>query len=344
MPLSERPVGRRTALGAAGLGISSLALPPASAAASTLGGSSDPSADISTDGTLVSTAGADVLSAGGITATAASGRAYRVFDAAGPFTFRLNGPLVVDVLLIGGGAGGCAFGASGGGAGAISMHKGVSLAAGDHTVTVGAGGLGELVNDAGENSAPEYGNGIEPASDGGASTFAVDGGATYTAAGGETGLRINGDPDPGGGWPGGTSPAGTSSGTGASASPGGTGGIGDDFMGNYNGGGGAGAGGDARMNPGSGWEIDGGLGFEIQDFFAASVTIAGGGGGGTAGSTGGSAADGGGAGGGVSGGTPVAGQAATAFGAGGGAGGKTGGIGAAGADGFRGLAIVRYAI
>ena len=350
MPGPDRSFGRRAALGAAGFGISSLILPSATAAASTLGGSSDPSVDVSSDGTLVTTAGADVLTTGGITATAANGKAYRVFDtSAGSFTFKLNGPLVVDVLLIGGGAGGCAYGASGGGAGAISMHLGVSLAAGDHSVTVGAGGLAELVTtgeNAGQNSAPENGNGIQPASNGEASTFAVDSEVTYTAAGGLTGLRINGDPEPelGEGWPAGTSPAGTSSGTGASASPGGVGGVGVDFSGDYTGGGGAGAGGNGRFNNDLDGSTDGGPGFEVADFFAAAVRLAGGGGGGTSYGTAGTAADGGGAGGGVSSGQPVAGQAATAFGGGGGSGGKSGAVGAAGGNGFRGLVIVRYAI
>lgn len=310
-------LSRRRALGAsaaAGLGVVSMALPAAFAAASGGGGGSS-SLTVS-GGTLV-TPLVDGEPIGGVVDIT-----YRTFTSDGTLSLKGSGTLLVDILVIGGGGGGGGgdlnSGGSGGAGGAVSIARSVTLGVADYDVVVGEGGAG--------------GSPYTQGRAGSQSSFDLGGARELTAPGGGLGTTPNAD----GRADGGSVAAGTS---GSSARAGGVGSGRfvldlDDQRGAGGGAGAGGAGGDSvavdRFTTDFGG--DGGPGFGVTGFFAATESFAGGGGG--AGSTGGSAVAGGGAGAtGSSNGT-----SANSYGGGGGGGGDY----SAGGAGANGLVVIRY--
>ena len=98
--------------------------------------------------------------AGGSTVVRKDGYVIHTFTESG--TFELPDSTYADVLLVGGGGGGGnGYGsAGGGGAGGMMVKEGVTLLAGKHSVTVGAGGLGGVRGrEAGENGGDTSFNG-----------------------------------------------------------------------------------------------------------------------------------------------------------------------------------------
>jgi hypothetical protein len=258
------------------------------------------------------------------------GYVYHTFTAGGTFT--PSKTLALDVLVVGGGAGGCGYGA--GGAGGLLYQTGRSASSGvGYTVTVGGSGAGGAAG------------GSNTAANGNPSTF-----DTITALGGGGGAT-QGDAPTGGGSGGG---GGYNNGIGAAGEQGNSGGAtGFGFAGGngrvgasnsypYMGGGGGGSAGPGQTGSLS-TSPHGGLGtMSFAPWLAITSTgvsgrIAGGGGGAQAysgGGTGGSGSGGGGNGASYSGG----GTNATANTGGGGG----GSVGTTGANGGSGLVIIRY--
>ena len=121
------------------------------------------------------------------------------FPASGTFTIKnqdkLDSPITFDLVLVGGGGGGGQDrypdhrGAGGGGGGRLYEIPGVTLADGDHTVTVGALGQGSGRYPPANLTSPYGGMG-------GTTQFVVSPTSTYSAGGGGGGGNNNGTPDP----------------------------------------------------------------------------------------------------------------------------------------------------
>ncbi len=78
----------------------------------------------------------------GGTHTTYSKYGVKTFTSSGTFTTKV--PLKCDILVVAGGAGGGGRAGGGGGAGGFVYYSAKTLAAGDYTVVVGAGGSGGL--------------------------------------------------------------------------------------------------------------------------------------------------------------------------------------------------------
>lgn len=221
-----------------------------------------------------------------------TGYQYWTFTASGTAVVADQGNGVgglVDVLVIGGGgAGGEPTGGGGGGAGAYMALSNVYLAAGSHTITVGAGGAGSsTVRNPGNPSS--IGDLIVAAGGGASSSDGGSGGGSYRSA--RKGRAIQG------------------------STRGKDGGDGIPAAGNSRGGGGggsAGAGGDYTVSLGGA----GGIG-TASSITGTSVTRAAGGGGGNEGGTGGAGGSGIGGTGGTNAASPTAGTINTGSGGGG---------------------------
>ena len=97
------------------------------------------------DGTKWILLDGSALGSGGSLATAGG---YRIHTfTSGATTFTMTYPGEVEVLMVAGGGGGAGIG-GGGGAGGYIYEHGVSLPAGNYTVTVGSGGPGETSHNA----------------------------------------------------------------------------------------------------------------------------------------------------------------------------------------------------
>jgi hypothetical protein len=162
------------------------------------------------------------LAAGGSVTTAGGYRIHTFTSGATSFTMTYPGE--VEVLLVGGGGGGAGIG-GGGGAGGFIYEQGVSLPAGNYTVTVGGGGQGETSHNA-QNQGP-----------GGSSSMVGPGiPQMYNAVGGGRGCSYtstNANPrvafgGSGGGGPGGHIPLGDGTGGWYPQAPGGHGNQGTD--------------------------------------------------------------------------------------------------------------------
>jgi len=156
-----------------------------------------------------------------------SGYKIHVFTSTGNSTFTANGTLSCDILIVAGG-GGSSDMSGGGGAGGFQYLTSQTVAAGQYTVTVGAGGIGTLTD-----SEVNGGNGGN-SSFGSLTASVGGGGAGYEGAAGSSG---------GSGGGGSYSPSGGSAGGAGTAGQGYAGGAGRDNDGatNYPGGGGGGA-------------------------------------------------------------------------------------------------------
>ncbi len=153
-------------------------------------------------------------------------------------TFTLNAPQAVIVTVIGGGGGGGSTpdgssGGSGGGGGGMARKEYANLAAGNYTLTVGAGGA----RTPSDGSSGDGGNG-------GTSSFAGTGITTVSATGGNGGAASS-NSITGTGGSGGTGSNGDTNGTGGQGGNGRTGANqdGDDAGNGTNGGAGGGGGG-----------------------------------------------------------------------------------------------------
>lgn len=269
---------------------------------------------------------------GGIITTYGS---YKVHTFLSSHTFNVENTISVDYLIVGGAGGGGSSvigdsgGGGGGGAGAVITATSLSIPAGIHTITVGAGGAAS----AEAAISPDNGN---------PSSIAISGGSTITAgrggAGGNYGTNKDGVAGLSGASGGGTGgQAGDTAGAGE--------GIGNDggTGGDYGAGGGGGAGGNAS----NGSSTNGGAGGTgEQNLYATGVnqTYGSGGGGGSYGGSGGTASAGGGGAGGNTRVTGTAGTANTGGGGGGGGGGLGSGKSGGGGAGGSGIVIIRYAI
>ena len=278
------------------------------------------------------------------------GCGIHTFDESGTFTVAGTDPIVADILLVGGGGGGGYSRGGGGGGGDVVVLSNVTLSAGNYTVTIGVGGVGGT---SGDNLA---------ANGGITSVTSADGLLSYEAFGGGAGgsggvandfwFRRNGADGACGGGGGGTTISG-------SANPGGRGLYGRDgglficggthFMTWAGGGAGAGeSGGDGVWTgvDATSYAGKGGDGL-FCDFSGENLCYGGGGGGGNGGRGFdlGLGGDGGGGRGGYGGEAlynkdPVAGM--NGRGGGGGGGYAYGATGYPGANGGRGVVIIRY--
>ena len=282
--------------------------------------------------------GSSVTATGGtVTTYSLSGTTYKVhtFTSSGTFTVS-GGSFSCDILVVaGGGGGGAGYSsmvdvpAGGGGAGGLITTTGVTFASSSYSITVGAGGAGQvgaLFTSPGEN---------------GGDSSIIGGAVSYTAYGGGGGASGDSGPGQNGG----------SGGGGAQVYNGGTGISGQGREGGnpsaivaFSAGGGGG-----KMEPGSnGDEFSSGVG---GDGYASSITgtvvyYAGGGGGGAGASPGpdifpGSGGLGGGGNGGGLGKNALNGVANTG-GGGGGGGGSRFSVGQDAGNGGSGIVIIRY--
>ena len=260
---------------------------------------------------------------------------YRVHTFLSSHTFNVENTISVDYLIVGGAGGGGssvssdAGGGGGGGAGAVITATSLSIPAGIHTITVGAGGAAS----AEAAISPDNGN---------PSSIAISGGSTITAGRGGAGGNYATNKDGVAGLSG-ASGGGTGGQAGDTAGAGE--GIGNDggTGGDYGAGGGGGAGGNAS----NGSSANGGAGGTgEQNLYATGVNqfYGSGGGGGSYGGSGGTASAGGGGAGGNTRVTGTAGTANTGGGGGGGGGGTGSGTSGGGGAGGSGIVIIRYAI
>ena len=184
---------------------------------------------------------------GTIDSSTFTGYNVHIFTSPGTFTVA-GGTNTADVLVVGGGGGGAGSYGGGGGAGAYIVTPGVPLAAGNYSVTIGAGGVGNAGG--GSPFYPPSPGAYAPYPDATYATGQIGGDSVFndiTAPGGGGGgsRGTAGGPSPGGsgggagdGYPTGGLPGGTSgtygnNGGGGSPSP---------TSQNYSGGGGGGAG------------------------------------------------------------------------------------------------------
>jgi hypothetical protein len=248
---------------------------------------------------------------------------YHTFRSSGTFT--PTQALTCDYLVVAGGGGGGANFGSGGGAGGLrctvtatggggSLESALALTAQAYTVTIGAGGAAQTIDNV-------LGN---PGSNSVFSTITASGGGAGAGA-----ATAGGNGGSGGGAGGGTTARSGGTGTANQGYAGGSNAGGPDAGGA--GGGGAGAVGSNTTGSATGGTGGAGVSTSIS---GTSTSYAGGGGGGNSGS-----ASAGGGTGGASAGNGVAGTANT--GGGGGGGGQYSGDGAAGGSG---IVIVRYAV
>ena len=194
-----------------------------------------------------------VVATGGITADAGGFRTH-TFLTSGSFVVSNTGTVEYLVVAGGGSGGQNTSNRSGGGGGAGGFLTGsTSLAAGTYTVTVGAGGMAKVTQDA--------------ASDGGTSSI----GSTVVAIGGGAGASASGTTAVSG-RSGGSGGGGTSGGSGGAGSQGNAGGSSSSS--NYGTGGGAGAAGTNR----SAAIADGGAGLSSSITGTATTYAIGGGG------------------------------------------------------------------
>lgn len=269
------------------------------------------------------------------------------------YSYTSNGSFVTsqavtaEVLLVAGGGGGGSRHGGGGGGGGVIYNAALSIPAGTHAITVGAGG--RAGNYAGSVTYP--GNVMGAGEQGGNSSL----GSLLTAIGGGGGKTYDGGNANGGSGGGGT---GTSTGAGAAtARSGGTGTAGQGYAGGtgstdrQSSGGGGGAGGvGGNVSPSFTGVSNGGAGGVgvANSITGASVFYGGGGGGaGTHASDGGArpggvGGNGGGGHGGDNGGTLN--QTAGAAGTGGGGGGCRSYSNEAGSAGGSGIVIIKYSI
>ena len=253
---------------------------------------------------------------------------YHVFTSTGNLI--VNGISNIEVLSIGGGGGGGADNGGGGGAGEVDGFTTVSNASGTYVATVGSGGSGNT--------------GLGRGAQGGTSTFALSGGATYvTSLGGGGGGGGGADNTGGnGGSGGGGGLNGTNGGTASGSNTNAGGGTANSSAPNYTTGGGGGATAAGGAGNGSNTSGSGGAGktwasldsnLTASNFTSLTLTVvSGGGGGGGNAVTAGSGSSGGG-----DGNTSGNGQNAVTYGSGGGGAGNS----ADGGNGRQGIIIVR---
>jgi YD repeat-containing protein len=248
----------------------------------------------------------------GGTITTSGGNTIHTFNASGTLNVGGSSLYGVDFLVVGGGGGGGSDATGGGGgAGSVQYVTGQTLAAGTHSIVVGAGGAADS-NGANStfNGTTGYGGGR-----GGSSSLSPSAGGS---SGGGCANNNTGAPP-------------TTGLLGSNANPGGGG---DNGGAGWSGGGGGGAGGNSQNPSTGGGTYDGGAG--ILNSITGTATYYGGGGGGGYGSRVGGVGgggNGGAVGAGGSNGTPNTG--------GGGGGSGVAGAGTGGAGGS-GVVIVRY--
>ena len=278
------------------------------------------------------------LPSGGTVTTTGSYRVH-TFTSSGTFTNTVSNLSVEYLVIAGGGGVGSRRHAGGGGAGGYrssvsgessgggaSAETALSLATGNHTVTIGAGGA----------SSPDTFNSNSGVQNGSNSVF-----SSITSLGGGWGSTYNGGNGASGGSGGGAGARNASAASGGSGTSGQgyAGGNGQPNTGSGGGGGGGGAGA-AGQNGGISGENGGNGGTGVQSSINGTATYRAGGGGG-AGSTSATPGSGGSGGGGnganSSSGTPQSGTANTGGGAGAG-----GGEVNYGQQGGSGIVIVRY--
>ena len=198
------------------------------------------------------------------------------------------GGVIADVLLVGGGGAGGMTRGGGGGGGGVRYLTGQELAAGDYTVTVGAGGIPQYAPSAyqsKDNNGETYNKGITPDTATGGSSSVIGGSVELVALGGGGGGCFNygsGDQANSAGLAGGC--GGGAGGHNEKAVSGGSGTEGQGYAGSNNanpiaaGGGGGGAGA-VGGSPAVGKGGDGGAGL-VVDITGDNVCYGGGGGGG----------------------------------------------------------------
>ena len=123
-----------------------------------------------------STTGIGMTATGGIKRTSGL-YTYHTFTSSGTFSVSQTGGVNIDSLVIAGGGGGGHDNGGGGGAGGVVWTTSASIATGNYTVTVGAGG------------APSAAGGINPGANGANSIFRT---ATALGGGGAGGAGMNG--------------------------------------------------------------------------------------------------------------------------------------------------------
>jgi hypothetical protein len=97
-----------------------------------------------------------------------------------------------DILVIGGGGGGGGDIGGGGGAGGVVYQKGVTLAAGTYTITVGSGGAARVASAVNTNNSVDGNDGLLSRIQLSGSTLVING-VTYQANGGGGGANYNGN-------------------------------------------------------------------------------------------------------------------------------------------------------
>jgi hypothetical protein len=241
--------------------------------------------------------GADSYSSSG-------GYKYNVFTSSGTAEFLET--LTVDYLIIGGGGGGGGGYGGGGGAGGWKSFTGQSITAGNHNLTVPAGGAsqspGSTVNFDGQNSGGGGGGGGSNSNGqagfsgggGGGGTTQTDGGSSAGGTIGQDGGYDNGTGFNGGAGGGGSTNAGENTPISGNSTQGGNGGNGRAWLNalSYSGGGGGG-GSEIRGVPGQGGTGGGGTGGGGQGPDPTAGLANTGGGGGGRGSNSGTGATGG---------------------------------------------------
>ena len=133
------------------------------------------------------------------------------FTAVGVSTFTATAAAVASILVVAGGGAGGAFGGGGGGGGGVLLFQNVSLAPGNYTVTVGAGGLPvsgcgmsptmyhmSVSDDAGRGGSSSFGS-LTPALGGGRGACGGNRGDARATSGGSGGGGGSSDPS---GYPG----------------------------------------------------------------------------------------------------------------------------------------------
>ena len=96
---------------------------------------------------------------GTVTSVTDSGVVYRMHTFTSSGTFRMEYDITCNILVVGGGGGSGYWGGCGGGGGSVYQRTNFSLTKGDHTVVVGAGGLGAPTSGSGSGAVAAGANG-----------------------------------------------------------------------------------------------------------------------------------------------------------------------------------------